>query len=454
MHGPSISRWSGVAKALDEPRETRRSRSAGARNRVRRTALLVGVASLTVPAAARAEAPLWGGPHRLSAPGARNAAVAVGVGRDGIVAWSRPDPLKGDHRIEAATRSRRGWRRPRLIGRANPLMGQSPVVAMDRGGDAYVGWIASADNALNVAIHVPGTPWFHSAIAADARDAELAVDDAGDAAAVWVHLGQVEFAARPRSSAWSPPQVLSSPTLAAEHPRLAMSASGDVFVLWVAGVGGVPQAQATIRPAGQPFGSVQTLSVPGAAVAAPVIASDAEGDAAAAWAVTSSPMVVQTAVRRAGQIGFDAPVALASRPAVSPVAVAVGPRGRAVVTWVSRFVEVTERTTGGRWTAPRRVSGPRDSIASPALVAADRAGDEAIAWSGSSRTPRRQLAVHVADRHARGPWRPAQVVSARAEQDPSDPALALGGRANGLLAWRSLLPGSTFVISAVPRRGR
>jgi hypothetical protein len=46
------------------------------------------------------------------------------------------------------------------------------------------------------------------------------------------------------------------------------------------------------------------------------------------------------------------------------------------------------------------------------------------------------------------------VISATGEQDASDADVALGSRTNGLLAWRSRLPGSGAVIWAVPRRAR
>ena len=51
--------------------------------------LIVGVATIVMPATAAAAA-LWGKPHRLSPVGAGNAAVAVNGHRAGIVAWSRP----------------------------------------------------------------------------------------------------------------------------------------------------------------------------------------------------------------------------------------------------------------------------------------------------------------------------------------------------------------------------
>jgi hypothetical protein len=427
--------------------------SSGRSARLLRYVLVVGVATMAMPAAAPAAA-LWGKPRRLSSVGASNASVAVNAHRAGIVAWSRPDLREGNDRIEAVTRSARDWRAPRLLGRANPLMGRSPVVAMDGGGEAFVGWIDSGDNALHVATHAPGSAWTTSVVGDTARDAVLAADDAGDAVATWVRLGQVLVALRPHDGMWGAPVALSAPS-GADFPRVVMSASGDLVVLWRASVGGRQEVQAAVRPAGRPFGAVQTLSSPTLSATSPALASDAAGDVAAAW--TGGPPgaeVIQATIRRAGQTRFAPPATVATRRIVSPVDIAVGPHGRAIVTWVSSVVEAAQLAASGQWGKPRRLSRAGDSIRSAAQVVADRRGETTVVWSGSSRTPNRLNAIQAADRLHLHAWRGAQVVSAAAEQDAGDAAVALGSRTNGLLAWRSRLPGSGAVIWAAPRRAR
>ena len=412
--------------------------------------LIVGAA---MPATAAAAA-LWGKPRRLSPVGAGNAAVAVNAHRAGIVAWSRPDLRQGNDRIEAVTRSARGWHAPRLLGHANPLMGRSPVVAMDARGDGFVGWIDSGDNALHVATRARGRAWTASVVGDTARDAVLAADDAGDAVAAWVRLGQVLVALRPRSGTWGAPVALSAPS-GTQFPRIVTSASGDLVVLWSASIAGRQEVQAVLRPAGQPFGAVQTLSAPTISATSPALASDAAGDVVAAW--TGGPPgaeVIQTAIRRAGQTSFDPPATVATRRIVSPVDVAVGPRGRAIVTWVSSVVEAAQRTASGHWGKPRRLSRTGNSIRSAAQVVDDRRGDTTVLWSGSSRSPNRLNAIQAADRPHRHAWRGPRVVSAAAEQDAGDAALALASPTNGLIAWRSRLPGSGAVIWAAPRRAR
>jgi hypothetical protein len=375
-------------------------------------------------------------------------AVAVDARGHGVVAWARP--VQGAVvRIEAVIRSAHAWRPLELLGQANALMGRSPMVAMDGRGDAFVAWVGRADNALHVAMHPPGRPWTSSVLGDAANHPVIAANSSGDAAVAWLRLGVVEIAERPRDGDWSAPAALSAPELAADNPCLAMGATGDLIVAWHAG----GRMQGAVRPAGQTFGLVQPLSAPGAAVASPTLASNAAGDAVAAWMETStSPKVIQAAVRRAGQGTFDAPADVARRAAVSSPDVAMGPRGRAVVTWVSRFVELAERSATGRWAKARRISGANDSVFSPSQAVADHRGDETIVWTGSSRTPRRLNAVQAVDRlHGHG-WRRAELVSRAGEQDPSDVAIALGSARHGILAWRSLIPKTGMVVQAALRR--
>lgn len=414
---------------------------------LRRMGSLAVILLAAFPAAASA-APLWGRPHRLSPVGATNVAVAANALGDGVVAWARPDE-QGEVRIEAVIRSPRAWHPLQLLGRANTLMGRSPMVAMDGRGDAFVAWVGRADNALHVAMHPRGQPWTSSVLGDTANHPVIVANASGDAAAAWLRLGEVELAQRQRDGDWRPPAALSAPGLAADNPRLAMSATGDLIVAWHAG----GQVQAAVQPAHQTFGLVQPLSAPGAAVASPALTSNAAGDAVAAWTETSqSPKVIQAAVRRAGQGSFDAPADIARRAAVSPPDVAMGPHGRAVVTWVGRFVELSVRSAAGRWAKARRISGANDSVFSAAQVVADPRGDETIVWNGSSRTPRRLNAVQTVDRLHGRRWRRPEVVSLAGEQDPSDVAVALGSASHGILAWRSLLPKTGMVVQAALRR--
>ena len=129
----------------------------------------------------------------------------------------------------------------------------------------------------------------------------------------------------------------------------------------------------------------------------------------------------------------------------------MGTNGRAVVTWVSRFVELAECSTTGRWGKARRISGANDSVFSASQAVADLRGDETIVWNGSSRAPRRLNAVQAIDRvHGHG-WLPGDRL-ASGRTGPSDVAVALGSARHGILAWRSLIPKIGMVVQAALRR--
>jgi hypothetical protein len=411
------------------------------RSCLRRIGPLGAAVVLTLPAVAYAAA-LWSRPQALSGPGAASLAVAGDARGDGIVAWARPGGASGN--IEAAIRTPRTWQRVQVLGPANLLMGRAPAVAMDGRGTAFAGWVGP-DNALHVARHAPGAAWAADVLGDAANAPVLAADAAGDAVAAWLRLGTVEVADRPRDGTWSAPAALSDAG-GADQVRVAMSAAGDVVVTWRA----AGHEQAAIRPAGRPFGAVQQLSPGGASL--PQIASDAAGDMVAVWNAPGSPQVLQAAMRHAGSAKFDATVDVVRRPVLSAPDVAVGPGGRAAVTWVARTVELAESTAAGRWGRAQRVSGSGDSVVSPAAVVEDARGDLTIAWSGSSRSPRRINAIQVADRLRGGRLGRPHVLSGAAEQDAVDGAPLLTGRHAGIVAWRSLVPPTGTRVRVALRR--
>jgi hypothetical protein len=402
----------------------------------------LGAALVVVLPAVAAAATLWHSPQRLSGPGAQNVAVAADEHGNGIVAWARPGGATAG--IEAAVRTPQAWQRVQALGPANLLMGTAPVVAMDGRGTAFVGWIGRPDNALHVARHAPGAPWTADVLGDAAHDPVLAADATGDAVAAWLRLGAVEVADRPRDGPWSAPVALASE--GADQVRVAMSAGADVVVTWRAD----GHEQAAIRRAGEPFGAVQQLSPAGAAL--PQLATDAAGDTAADWIVAGSPQVLQAAFRHAGSATFEPAADVVRRPVLSAPDVAVGPGGRAAVTWVSTTVELAERSAAGRWGRAQRVSRTGDSIVSPAGVAADARGDLTISWVGSSRSPRRINAAQVADRLRGGRLGRPRVLSGAGEQDVSGVVSALAGRHLGIVAWRSLVPPTGTRVRVALRR--
>ena len=77
------------------------------------------------------------------------------------------------------------------------------MVAVSGRGDAFVAWVGR-DDALHVAMHAPARPWTSSILGDAANHPVVAVNAAGDAAAAWIRLGEVEVAQRPRDGDWAP----------------------------------------------------------------------------------------------------------------------------------------------------------------------------------------------------------------------------------------------------------
>ncbi len=411
------------------------------------------MAAVVVPSAAAA-ASQWGHPRRLSPVGASDPAVAADARGDAVVAWSRPDLSTGTNRIEAVIRTPHAWHGRREIGRSNPLLGDAPVVAMDRLGDAFAAWYG-IDNAVHAAVEPRAGSWAGTAIGAASGPPVLAVDAVGDAALAFVDLGRVEVALRPAHGAWSAPRVLSSPSSPSELPQIAMSAAGDIAVAWLAGLPGARnQLQVAVKPAHHDFRPVQALTPSSGHVMTPALASDRAGDMVAVWVTgPTASRTVSAAVRVAGRASFGAPSRLATQALIGQPDVGVSDRGRAVVSWISRDVNVVRRSTGGVWSRPRRISpAGREITSTVPFVAVDPRGDATVAWSGSPRPPGPLFAILVANQRARHAFAKARSASRPTEQDPERPAVALASAHRGVLAWRSRSARHGFVIWASLRR--
>jgi hypothetical protein len=101
------------------------------------------------------------------------------------------------------------------------------------------------------------------------RDAQVALDKHGDATVVWTHYSSnvpegpdvVEAATRPESGGWSVPQVISPSGKGVIFPQVAVDQSGDAAAVWERRVGGHTGAvEAASRVAGDAWQVPQALS--------------------------------------------------------------------------------------------------------------------------------------------------------------------------------------------------
>jgi subtilase family protein len=435
-----------------------------------------GVVRLT-PRAAPAAAPFpqpaaagWSAPAALSppAPVADQPALAVRAGGEAVAAWRQ---LDGDaSAVRAAVLPAEGaWSAAETVSGDDALV-RDPAVAVAPTGDAVAVWTAirAGRSVIRAAVRRSDGGWSPptdlSPPARAALSPRVAIDDTGNAAAVWVELEAgneaVRWATHTPAGAWSAPGDLSPTgrgnTEGVLEPRIALSALGDAVAVWTRMDEAGPEVQAAVRPARGGWTVPSALSQSGQAALTPDAAVTDGGGAVAVWTRLDGQQrrfEVQAAERPGGG-EWSLPQPL-SAPAPAPFQGGVRPRvaldgaARAVAVWTHdggalRAVRAAARAPGGGWSAPVQLSAPGGDAGAPEL-ALDRAGPATAVWIREGPAgPVVQTALGGAD----GAWSaPADLSGPRAAA-----AVAAAGGGVAAAAWLRSSAGAAVVEASV-RRG-
>ncbi|MFT3866295.1 MAG: PKD domain-containing protein [Solirubrobacterales bacterium] len=410
-----------------------------------RWALAATIVALAVPGSALA-APTWLTPTTLSAGSAAEPGVAVDPAGDSIAVWER-ESVDGEV-VQAASRAAGGgWGSPvdLSVGGENAYR---PQVAVDQTGEAvavwyrYDGtnWIAQA--ASRTAGGDWGAPVDLSATGEDALESQVAIDQAGEAVAVWERFDGsneiIEAATRTAAGVWLAPLNLSAGGENAHAPQVAVDPGGDAVAVWHRSDGSTYVVQATTRAAGGGWQPPVDLSAPGVDAKDAQVAVDQAGDAVAVWeGYEGGHWIAQAASRPAGGI-WGSPVDLsASGVDASELAVALDQAGDAVVAWDqydgSTYVaEAASRAAGGSWQSPVDLS-TAGGIAYGPRVALDPGGDAVAVWSrDDGGSEKAQAAI----RPAGGSWG-APVDLSAADGVAPDPQVAVDSEGDATAVWQA-----------------
>jgi hypothetical protein len=237
---------------------------------------------------------VWQTPVDLSAPGkdAVNATVAMDPAGDAVAVWQRND---GSNQIV------QGSYRPAGGDFGAPVdlsaAGQNalrPQVAMDTAGDAVVVWHRSngTNTIVQASVRTAGgsfsAPVDLSAPGQDADAAQVAMDPGGDAIAIWERSNGtnqiVQASVRPAGANFGAPTDVSLSSQSSDGPQIAMDQAGDATAVWRCSSCSSTVVGGTYRPATS--GIWQTpidLSVSGQSANSQELAMDQAGDATAVW---------------------------------------------------------------------------------------------------------------------------------------------------------------------------
>ena len=169
--------------------------------------------------------------------------VAVDPAGDEIVVWALGGGSDGQHwAVQAAARPAGATRfgAPQELSVAG--QNQDPQVAVDQAGDAIAVWQRfDGASAFVDAASLPAGASAWSAVelagAADPSSPQVALDAAGDAVAVWNDTNSVNqtvgTAYRPAGGSFSTPGSLSRPGANATDPHVALDQAGQTYAVWV-----------------------------------------------------------------------------------------------------------------------------------------------------------------------------------------------------------------------------
>jgi hypothetical protein len=425
---------------------------------VRRGLVAAALAALVAVGPGRAM-PSWAPPKVISdanadglALGPELAATAAG---GAIAVWDRetgpdcasaPASLTCIHTVEAVSRSGAGepWGAPQPINR--PGVGARPQAAIDDAGDAAVLWVHDIGRDRVVQASLRRGPGGAFSAAEDiskevleVRSHEVALDGAGDAVAVWAQRPaetlEVRAAIRPANGFWGSARLLSGAGVTG-GPSIAVSGR-EVVVVWME-LGVVRAARGDLITG--EWDPAVTLSNPaGEALGEPSVATNARGDAVAIWKWRDRPTgqaIVQAAFRSAGASwGPATDVGDAGVGGNGAPQVAVDGSGRAVAIWIEVApggtpLRSSVRTGGAAWSKPATVT-PRNA-ADPRL-GIDPAGNAVAVWTDVD-LPDARAAVLP---EAAGSWQPEATLSGAGAATPS---VAVDASGRAVAVWSRSLP--------------
>jgi hypothetical protein len=286
-----------------------------------------------------------------------------------------------------------------------------------------------------------------STTSVNSSDPNVAIDTAGNVAAVWVDNNLVKVRTKPVSGSWSTATTLSGS--GGSSPRVVLDGSGNGTAIWLEG--GIVKASS--KPAAGSWSSATNLSQSGAS--SPDLATDTAGNAVAVWVRSGD---VEASTKLVG--GSWARVTINSTSAAAP-RVALGGTGsaaRAVVVWhgvasSTNVIYASTRLLSGSWSAAQALSNTTINAAY-ADVDVDANANATAIWyqyavAGANYS---NVVLQSAERPANGNWSTAVTISPPGIRNPANlmARVAYDGNGNAMALWNTSYDDETLnVLSSV-----
>jgi len=366
--------------------------------------------------------------------------------------------LASPYTLSFTTRGRAWSPEPLTVHTARP--GLTPDVAMDDQGRAVAVWSQSAGSAFRpfASSYTPYVGWsapveLDTLRAGNAEQPAVAMNAAGRAVAVWVlrngaqaDLYAAEYAP---GEGWSAPRVVESRSEPVSTPRVAVDDAGNALAVWRQSDGTAESAWTARLPVGVGWSAPLLLETDTGAVTAPTLAAVPTGEALAAWTQPDAGGTARVrASRFAPGMGWTVAEQLPEAATQAPVAAALSLDGSAVVVFrgplgappaVSAFAARSGPGTG--WSAAVELGAALSSTEEPS-VAMDPWGRALVAWTGPGSSSAQ--AVQVRRYSPGGGW----VRLALETNTSGQPVVAADGQGNFQLLWVENASGIDRVMQA------
>ncbi|MEK7702634.1 MAG: hypothetical protein AAB317_01550 [Nitrospirota bacterium] len=349
-----------------------------------------------------------------------------------------------------------GWGVAELVERDDAGNAESPQVAFDAAGNAIAVWkqFDGARNNIWANRFVPGTGWGTAQLIETdpliAESPQVAVDAAGNAIAVWIlqigttggkQIWSNRFVAT--TTRWGTPVLVQGNAAQASQIDVAVDVAGNAIAVWSQHDGNVFNVYANRFVATTAsWGTTTRIETNAGNPFSIDVAFDAAGNAIAVWQqarnIYANRFVATTASWGTAEI-----IETDNVPSADTPRVAVDTDGNAIAVWVqidgARFSTLANRfvATTTSWGTPEIIRANNLGTAASPQVAVDASGNAIAVWQQFGDGGLRGANIW-ANRFVAGTgWGTAQLVETNAETATS-PQVAVDAAGNAIAVWQQI----------------